>query len=411
MNKIFKLTSCILSAIIIFLLMFNFLITTKAEAEITDSTNSEIIINNMVNAIQEKDWSTYTGLMSSEEQGFYEYYFNDDTYTDGIKQIETIELNSIHSITVKEAGSSLLVNDYPILSTSSNVQVFIVALDCTVSRETQYFYNGINYYLVALAEENGEMKVAQFNRLSADLADKVIIPELDKKDAKYNEKKAAINVIDCANIGFLVNGDEKLITKGFKVKIRRKDTDKITALNDYPNLDLYLYYSVPTYITCEMNKTGSGEVVKKSFDYYCKNVINNEWINGWKTASLKTGAYCIKGVAWYKSINPVNANYMVTQGTQMYKPDTALDNTDAIFDAIDDMFMVNYKYVLFFPTYGQGTEGVAGTKAGGLVSQYGSQYLAEKGYSYSYILNYYYSGSEKSSDGDVEFVDTSIIVT
>ena len=36
----------------------------------------------------DNDWEKYTRLMSYEEREFYNAYFNDNSYTDGIKQIE-----------------------------------------------------------------------------------------------------------------------------------------------------------------------------------------------------------------------------------------------------------------------------------------------------------------------------------
>ena len=55
---------------------------------------------------------------------------------------------------------------------------------------------------------------------------------------------------------------------------------------------------------------------------------------------------------------------------------------------------------LFFPEYARGVKGDKGVKASGKLKQYGTLALAQDGYGYRNILNYYYSGSSYS-DGDV----------
>ena len=61
----------------------------------------------------------------------------------------------------------------------------------------------------------------------------------------------------------------------------------------------------------------------------------------------------------------------------------------------------------FFPEYGAGTSGEAGTKGNGRLLQWGSQYLAKtKGYKSKEILNYYYSGSP-CSKSSLKFIKYS----
>lgn len=62
--------------------------------------------------------------------------------------------------------------------------------------------------------------------------------------------------------------------------------------------------------------------------------------------------------------------------------------------------MANSTCNLFFPEYARGVKGDKGVKASGKLKQYGTLALAQDGYVYRNILNYYYSGSSYS-DGDV----------
>lgn len=139
-----------------------------------------------------------------------------------------------------------------------------------------------------------------------------------------------------------------------------------------------------------MNKTGNSQIKTVAFDSYIKNTLPNEWYSSWNAAALKAGAYCVKGVGIYRSIKPVNVNYMVSQGTQNYVPNTTSTKTNTAVNSISDKYVVSSDGALFFPEYGAGTKGEAGTKGTGRLLQWGSQYLAaQKGYTYKQILNYY----------------------
>lgn len=380
------------------------------------SVNGEVIIEKMVQSIEQKEWDEYKTLMAHEEQAFYEYYFNDDSYTDGIKQIESIEIDDITLLSIQEAESELLYDEYPILKTADEVIPYLVALDCQVKEETALFYNGLNYFLIILVKESdGQYRISQFSRPLFDFLSNIIENELDNSAETSEKQNAALNVIEFAEKGVLVNGKGEFITDGYDVKKKNKVTNKVTdleegqfankisvyGLNNYkdtPNLNAYYYYSIPSKITVCLNKTGNCIIETVPLEKYIKNVIPNECYTSWNKLALKAVAYCIKGVAIYRSIKPVNANYMVSQGTQRYVPNTAVKKTNKIVDSIKGNFMVNSAAQIFFPEYGAGSKGVAGTKGSGRLLQWGSQYLAsEKGYNCKEILNYYYKGSPYSS--------------
>lgn len=167
---------------------------------------------------------------------------------------------------------------------------------------------------------------------------------------------------------------------------------------DHTALGKYTCYSIPKKISVCLNKTGGSKIVTVEFGKYIRNTLPNEWYASWHKRALKAGAYCVKGVAVYRSIKPVNANYMVSQGTQNYIPDTANTRTNNAINATRLKLAVNSNECIFFPEYGAGTKGVAGIKGSGRLLQWGSQYLAEsKGYTTKQILNYYYSGSPCSA--------------
>lgn len=433
---IFKITSFLLTSI----LALSILPVTSIKASSTSSSIQEI--KNMVTAINDKDWETYTQLMTNERQSFFNNYFNDDSITTGVKQIKSLELDSIIKVDKELAQPELLLSEFPILGTSDKVETYIVILDCNVTTENEFFYNGINYFLVALANEDGEMKVAQFNRPSYPMTDKVVKKILKADDIKYNRKMAGLSVLEFADHGLLVNENGDFIVNGFEVKqikttsllsntdystvrlsglgyvnhgrgngFKVKQGNKITLLSDYtdhPALsDYHNYYSLPKgTIDVLLNITGNNAIVHPDFVSYIKNTLPNEWFPSWHSNSLTAGAYCVKGVGWYRKIKPVDTSYNVSQGTQRYIPNTALTVTDNIFNSMTNTYMVNSSYCVFFPEYGAGTEGVIGTAGSERLLQWGSQALATQSpnpYNYTQILNYYYAGTRCSS-GNVSFV-------
>ena len=90
----------------------------------------------------------------------------------------------------------------------------------------------------------------------------------------------------------------------------------------------------------------------------------------------------------------------MTQGTQNYIESSNYSTTDSAVNAIRCSGMANSTCILFFPEYARGVKGDKGVKASGKLKQYGTLALAQDGYGYRNILNYYYSGSSYS-DGDV----------
>ncbi|BCK00762.1 hypothetical protein [Anaerocolumna chitinilytica] len=403
-------------AVILILFMFGNVVVFANSPDESNSlrsySDSENVIKEMVNAVSTQNWGMFTNLMSLEEQSYYIQYFADDSYTNGIKQVKTANLDSIIRLSGDLSKSDLLTREYPILLSNNNIQSFIVGIDCKVSKENKYFYNGLNYFIIALAQENGEMKIVQFNRPSYDLATKSILPVIKKDDINYNKKIAALNVIENASHGYLTNAQNEAISQGFNIintdNVRQNEESLVqpNSYSDTPNLGTYTNYSVPWSITCLMNRTGTGAAVEIGFDYYVKNTINNEWYNSWSNESLRTGIYCIKGVGWYRTISPVSSSggYDVTQYTQFYVPETEATNTNNMIDSMAKYYLVNKDNKLFFPEYGAGTSGTAGSQGTGRLLQWGSQYLAQQGYTYYYILNYYYKESSYSPNGEVKTV-------
>lgn len=418
----------IITKIIVTSMLFAIFFVSMKHIVLAQNLDLEDSIHTLVQSISEKDWETYKNLMSYEEVDFYDWYFNDDEYTDGVKQIKSIELEKVFSLNDIQMQKEVLYEDFQVLSNTSDIKAFLVELNCDVTKENVYFQNGINYYLIVFAQEtDGTYKIAQFSKPSYDLLEQVIKPNLKSADENYENEISALKIAYYAEQGVVTNSDEEIITDGYNVMMENKKNGEIVNYNEYksvqtyasnnysdhPALKAWLYYSYPSNITVYCNKSGDAngkkKVVKVKLQDYIKNTLPNEWYTSWDSDSLKAGALCVKGVAIYRSIKPVNANYMVTQYTQNYIPKSSKATTNTAVNSVSDYFVVNSEDKIFFPEYGAGTKGKAGTKSSGRLLQWGSQYLAQNNdYTYKQILNYYYKGSA-CSKGSLKYINIASV--
>lgn len=380
----------------------------KCYCEEIGNEEGENVIKEMVEAVQEKQWTDFTNLMCQSEQEFYKNYFADLDADNGIKQIESITIVDLLNVDLDMVKNEILETEYPILRSDSEKEAYLLGLDCEVNKETKYFFNGINYFLVILARENDDkLKIVQFNRPSMEILNKTILSQITLEDDYYEEKKEGINVIEEAENGKIVNAKGENLESGFEIidaYIIPFEEDGISVAaggtSDFPNLGEYTNYSYPLTISVKLNQTGNNQIVNVDFNTYIKNTLPNEWYASWNPESLKAGAYCVKMVGWYRTIRPVSSagGYDVSQGTQKYVPNTAVDSTNTAIDSISGSGMANSDNQIFFPEYAAGTQGEPGTMYGGQLKQWGSQFLAEEwGYTYKGILNYYYNKSSYSS--------------
>lgn len=409
MNKIRKMLSIILVLSITLISTCPVLAAETQKSEINLSSAKEAIYQ-MFDAVNHKDWTTFSDLMCSQEADYYRSYFADNSIEDGIKQVDAVLSVKAYAIENEIAEEEWLKNEYPILETSSTIYSFVAEVNCEVSKENQFFYNGINYFLIILAVEDGNIKVVQFNRPSVSLIKDQVQPLLISNGKITEDEKDAINVLESAEKGLVVNGENEILTEGFELATRKENGEIMPMAVDPPMLSHYSTYSYPTSIKVKLDQTGNNAIVTVSMTSYMKNVLPNEWIPSWNTEALKAGAYCVKMVGIYRAISPMSSagGYNLTQSTQMYKPNSSYASTSKAIDSINNSGMADSSGKLFFPWYAAGTSGSRGTKGSGILQQRGTQKLASTdGYSCRHILNYYYSGSDYSS-GDVSLFGYSI---
>jgi peptidoglycan hydrolase-like amidase len=142
-------------------------------------------------------------------------------------------------------------------------------------------------------------------------------------------------------------------------------------------------------------------VMNVNFDQYIRDVLPNEWMPSWRLESLKAGALAVKMSAWYHHLHPVKISGYTfdvdnTVNFQIYRENTHQPITDAAFNSIDRLAFVERNGNIFELNYRAGYQNNPNWQYRNAqkMSQWGSQYWAERGRSYLQILQFYYEGRQ-----------------
>ncbi|HEY1012491.1 MAG TPA: peptidoglycan-binding protein [Herpetosiphonaceae bacterium] len=164
--------------------------------------------------------------------------------------------------------------------------------------------------------------------------------------------------------------------------------------------------------TIRVYRTRLGRIDTVDFRTYVKHVLPNEWVAGWRAESLRSGAMASKTYAWYRTMYAKypGAGYDTkdTTADQVYDPSVSYASTDAAVDATwGYKFTRNSK--IFQTQYCAGTynssrtSGQCGEKhgftVGNYMSQWGSKWYADNGYTWQHMINFYYSNVVISAIG------------
>lgn len=159
-----------------------------------------------------------------------------------------------------------------------------------------------------------------------------------------------------------------------------------------------VYVSEPETIKVVVN----GSVKTMSLNNYTANVLPNEWYMSWNENSLKSGAVTIRVFGWYNVLHPrtpatlYGAHVTDTTEYQRYVDGSATTKSLLMVQQTETVAMLDSNNKIFEPQYRAGSSNSNG-KYGGIMYQWGTKYLAERGYSYKAICSYYFSYSSLSS--------------
>jgi uncharacterized repeat protein (TIGR01451 family) len=158
--------------------------------------------------------------------------------------------------------------------------------------------------------------------------------------------------------------------------------------------------------TIRVLRTATGQVEVVNFKDYVKNVLPNEWIPSWDMNALKAGAMAVKTYAWYWTIHQKypGQNYDVKDSTadQVYVPGTSSPRTNQAVEETWNWVMTKTGEI-FQAQYDSGTAGSPDPLYPGRMSQWGTQYWAETGKDWQWIVHYYYDPIEGPLVSSVTF--------
>ncbi len=143
-------------------------------------------------------------------------------------------------------------------------------------------------------------------------------------------------------------------------------------------------------------RVAAGRVDRVAFKTYVKNVLPNEWIPSWPSASLDAGAMAVKSYGWYWALHstrktPGGQCYDVRDdtGDQVYRPSSAVSSTSAAVERTWGTRMTRSGNILRAHYCATDTACPAWVD-GNWMSQFGSRDQARAGKGYAAILRYYY---------------------
>lgn len=130
---------------------------------------------------------------------------------------------------------------------------------------------------------------------------------------------------------------------------------------------------------------------------YCEDVLPNEWFPSWKPESLKAGAMAIKMFTWFHHLHPVTIDGFTfdvdnTTNFQHFLYMSGQPTTNSAFTAIANQAYAKPNGEIIELNYRAGTENNPNWQYRNAqkMSQWGSEYWAVQGQTYTQILQFYY---------------------
>ncbi|MEJ8546199.1 SpoIID/LytB domain-containing protein [Brevibacillus borstelensis] len=362
------------------------------------------LISERIKAIDEQRWSDLADFwveqLRNEMKDFYENEENEQEKL-GIFNVKSAKMVDMKELSDEIAATSTDIDYYR--SQYDTVATYYVATDLLVHEEDKYHMNGVNYQLYVLAKEKGEWRILEVSDAPVEnfVEWGVGFGTKDEKSlAKvYKERQKGI---------FLNRKGNTINSYDHKMKNSSQKKDFL-AVDDHvePGI-IRIYMTYPE--NKEYYKCKSNCVKAIGFrNTYLENVLPNEWISSWHEESLKAGAMSVKMFAWWYVYHPKRTDVGADlsdqfKDSQEFHVESSTPETDDAIYAVRKYGLETTQTSRIFPVYHRAGSNDSSGKAGGIVRQKGTQYLAKKeGYDYLEILQYYLNGSNYSSDkNDVE---------
>lgn len=352
------------------------------------SNSYRMVLDEYVETINEKDWSSYKECFSQDIQEELAYFPTVQQIQEhtGLLSVDEISIKEIKEIELDEAKTceprfvDIEESDY------DDVFCYYVGFDYSVKEEyeNEFYYDGTKYSFVIIGSNNGVEEIVGFeDAYYFDTIDEVGVSFESKEEEKAEE------VVDNRNRGLITNySGDVLGTIG--------DVAIVASTENSSRAIARSYISEPEIIKVSVN----GTVKSMSLNNYTANVLPNEWYMSWNDASLKAGAVTIRMFGWYNVLHPrkpattYGAHVDNTTEYQVFVDGSATTKSLLIVQQTETIAMLDTNGNVFEPQYRAGTSSTTTQgKNGGIMYQWGTKYLGDKNYSYKGICNYYFANS------------------
>ena len=373
-----------ISVLLSFLMVWG--VSSATYAAVSDDSGATQVVENAVSAINGQDWDTYIKLQCSDNQNDFKDFLKSDANRSnhsGLFNIKSAKIKETKQLPIQDVGMYANISSYE--EKYQELEAFLIGIDYDVFEENQYYFKGVNYRLVIVGKENGDWRIVE----AQDAPIESLIPE--GYGFGSSDEQKALKIENAKRNGLFIDSEGNTIKANSS-----KSTSKVNTTNSYSVPYTIRVYRVSQKVTQEIN-----------FEYYCKNVLPNEWISSWPAESLKAGAEAVKMYGWYHVLHPkwpgLNADVKDTTADQVYKSGSATTATTNAVNNVNGVGLQNSSGNIFEAQYLAGSSGSAGTQHSGKMSQYGTKYLAQNGKNYLYMCHYYYDNSDKSSGAIATF--------
>lgn len=371
-QKRFRFLTLILS----FSLLATIMLTNSAFALSNDSPiSSQEVVYKTVSAMDSHDWDTYVALQCNENKADFEGFLgrkDNKAQQIGLFNIISAKVYEIKELPLKKITAFTKIDEY--LEKYEKIFAYYVGIDYSVYEESQYYFNGVNYNLVVVGQEEGQWKIVEMSDAPIESFVSMGLGFGSKEEAK------ALEIVEARISGIIIGSDGQYIS----------NLSTFKTIDEHARPDNVRVYRV------SLGYTESVDLYS-----YVKNVLPNEWYSTWSSESLKSGAMAVKMYGWYHTYHPkwssLNADVKDTTVDQVYIPNTEVTSTTTAINAVGSIGLENSDGNIFETQYLAGTSGSAGTANTGKISQWASKYLSDNGYEYLYICRYYYNYSDKSA--------------
>ena len=178
--------------------------------------NAQDTIREYIEALDNNDWGKIITLSPDcDYQENISFYYSKENAENGVgfhtitsaKLVTAIELDNQDLLDYTNA------NDY--FDTYNALKLYLVGVDMLANKESKYFYNGVNFFLVTLGQENGVWKVVLFSQAPATViesATPISVPISD--DGSYVNSadiEKALNIIRSRYEGVILGSEGSVI--------------------------------------------------------------------------------------------------------------------------------------------------------------------------------------------------------